>query len=415
MATYRNLARRFPDTDAGRVGERRSQPSALLGWNTILDNGPPENRVVIAVLGEGFTLNHQGAFDRQAANVPTFFERQATFREYISYLNFVRVNLRSAEDGIDGFGREYDTALGARMIGTDAGHVTVDRQQVFSTLAELPAHDDLAIVLVKLEMSGTGGGGMAVIGGRSERTIIHEWGHAFGGLSDEYATHTHDRGQASTGINVSTTDDPKRVPWAHWIEARARRVGVYQGAAGQVRGAWKPTSSGCVMEDGEFFCVVCQEALVLAIYRYVDPIESCEPPPATRATKESLVLAEDVLELQVKVMQPASHGLEVHWYLMAPEDVPADPLPRGRAAARRAARGPLLPIDVEPLERTHPDRDGVHRFQLRARDLEPGRHRLICRARDTTRLRGERLPWVLEDPLGLLESERGWWIVVPQQ
>jgi hypothetical protein len=37
---------------------------------------------------------------------------------------------------------------------------------------------------------------------------------------------------------------------------------------------------------------------------------------------------------------------------------------------------------------------------------------VIVRVRDTTELRSERFPWVLLDQHGLLESERGWWVVV---
>ncbi len=409
VSAYRNLARRFPDTEAGRVGERRSRPSAFLGWSPIAGSDRPENRVVVAILAEGYTLGHQSAFDRLAATIPTFFERQKTFREYFAYFDFVRVNLRSADDGVDGFGREYDTALDARMLGTDAGHVAVDNTKVFEALDELPHHDRLAIVLVKRELSGTGGGGVAVIGGRSERTVIHEWGHAFGGLSDEYATRTHDRGQPREGINVALTDDPRRVPWAHWIEARAPRVGAYQGAAGQVRGVWKPTSGGCVMEDGEFFCAICQEALVLAIHRYVDPIDGAEPDAHPRGAGEALPLV-DTLDFAVRVLQPATHALEVEWHLFPAESTPAEPQARG---ADRRTRGPLTPLEGKPLFRTRPDRDGRHTLRLSAKDLEPGLYRLLCRVTDTTRLRGERLPWVLKDPQGLLQSERGWWIRVP--
>jgi hypothetical protein len=39
---------------------------------------------------------------------------------------------------------------------------------------------------------------------------------------------------------------------------------------------------------------------------------------------------------------------------------------------------------------------------------------VICRVKDTTKLRGEKWPWVLKDELGLLESERAWWIEVPK-
>jgi len=45
-------------------------------------------------------------------------------------------------------------------------------------------------------------------------------------------------------------------------------------------------------------------------------------------------------------------------------------------------------------------------------DLEPGRYRVLCRVRDTTLVGRGRVPWVLRDEHGLLESERGWWVRV---
>ena len=423
---YRNLALRHPDTEPGRIAAKRSQPTAYLGWGQIVEHGPPENRVVVAVLAEGYTLGHQSAFDKVAATIPTLFERQRTFEEYFRFFSFLRVNLRSADDGVDGFGREYDTALDARILATDAGHVGVDNRKVFEVLDELPSHNRLAIVLVKRELLGTGGGGVAVIGGRSERTIIHEWGHAFGGLSDEYASRTHDRGQPRSGINVSITEDPKRVPWAHWIEAKVPRIGVYEGASGQVRDAWKPTSGGCVMESGEFFCVVCQEALVLAIYRLVDPIDAAEPLPHPPTGSDDLVL-ETEQDFSVTVLRPTSHDLEVRWYVLPAPDAPVRPerptgqprtaplaeQPRGEQRRDRRKRGPLPVIEEKPHMQTRPDRDGRHSLRLKASDLEPGRYRLVCRVLDTTKIRGERFPWVLKDEHGLLESERSWWIRVP--
>ena len=44
----------------------------------------------------------------------------------------------------------------------------------------------------------------------------------------------------------------------------------------------------------------------------------------------------------------------------------------------------------------------------------PGRYRVVCRAVDTTKLRGEKWPWVLSDPHHLLQSERAWWVRVAE-
>ena len=91
------------------------------------------------------------------------------------------------------------------------------------------------------------------------------------------------------------------------------------------------------------------------------------------------------------------------------EDAPA---PADHTLRPRHRRGPLEPIDVRPEQRVRTNKNGVHRFRVNPRKLEPGRYRVVCRAVDKTQLRGERHPWVLRDPAGLLASERGWWLEV---
>ena len=150
--TYERIAERYPETPAAETARRRSQPSAFVGWADILRHGPSANRVDLVLMGEGYTLDHQKAFDKLADDVPRLFERQPTFREYYPYFNFQRANLISADSGVDGFGREYDTALGSRTIqhvladfftheqphrftryGRNCGyviHVAIDRHQI---------------------------------------------------------------------------------------------------------------------------------------------------------------------------------------------------------------------------------------------------------------------------------------------
>jgi hypothetical protein len=422
-STYEKLAKLFPASDEGRTASRRVAPSAFLGWDFVVEHGPASNRVDVVLMGDGYELDHLRAFDELAEDVPPLLERKEPFREYWSYFNFVRAVLVSADNGVDGFGREYDTVLGARTAQTFAGHVAIDAARVRAMLGELPEHDGLAICFVKNGVLGTGGGGFATIGGRDASTTIHEWGHAFAGLGDEYETqqaaHT---GAVGERPNVSGSGDPRDVPWAHWIAAKHPRIGVYEGAAGRVRGAWKPTSAGCVMAGEEEFCPVCREALVLRIYSLVDPIEACTPPPQPAGVYEMLVVGEEPLEVRLTTMRPASHDLEVRWWVLPtarPARTPAAESSRTTStpvqpiSRERSSRGPLAALAEKPTHVSRHDDDGQHRFSVRATDLEPGVYRLIVRVRDTTELRGEKWPWVLEDRRGLLESERLWWIEVP--
>ena len=417
VRTYERLAKKYPETPAGRTGLRRSRPNALLGWRTLVDHGPPENRVDIVLFGEGYTLKSLKQFDKTAGRVPRVFERHAIFGEYWEWHNLHAGILRSHEDGVDGFGGEFDTALDARDSGASQGQVAVDPRKVMQYLEEIPVQDHLAIVFVKRGSLGTGGGGIATIGGENVDTILHEWGHAFGGLRDEYSSDVGYRGAVRSGVNVAESPDPQRAPWRHWIEAGHPRVGLFEGAAGRARGAWKPTASGCAMASGKSFCVVCREQLVLALYRYVDPIDSCSPeaqpletPRGATAVPPLRFEPDRPLAFEVEVLRPRRHDLEVRWWVLPEGRVPPDPVPRrGRGRERR---GPLARIEEEPAARTRGDREGRHRFELEAEGLEPGRYRVLCRVRDTTLLPGEDWPWVLRDEAGLLESERAWWLVV---
>jgi len=282
---------------------------------------------------------------------------------------------------------------------------------------------------VKNGVLGAAGVGYAAIGGRDASTTIHEWGHAFAWLGDEYDAPVYSHEDAvGRWPNVSATSDPETVPWKHWIEAKHPQVGVYEGAAQRAKGAWKPTSSGCAMASDEEFCPVCTEVLVLRIYSLVDPIDSCAPPEHTIEGEAPLVVGEEPLVLRVRTLKPATHALEVRWWMLprhrAALSIPALAESRGEESEEdslddlsrklgRGARGPLAPLDDKPTATSRSDDDGEHEFSIRAQDHAPGSYRVICRVVDTTKLRGERWPLVLEDELDLLQSERGWWIEIP--
>lgn len=418
---YRKLAKEHPDTHEGKVGERRGRSSAYLGWADIVRHGDSTNRVDVVVMGEGYQLNELKAFDKLAEDLPDYFRRNKSLGEYYSYFNFLRADLVSADNGVDGFGREYDTALGGRVLGTYAGHVGVDRDLVFKMLAEMPAHDRQVIVFAKLGVLGTGGGGVATIGGRNMRTAIHEFGHSFGRLSDEYSTETHKRGAVKKNVNVTDNEDPDLAPWKHFIDAKVPGVGMYEGASGQVRGAWRPTANGCVMASGGFFCPVCREQLVLLIYSMVDPIDRATPESHEHRGTQELLLGKDGLRFEVTAMQPANHMLEVRWWVIPEADMPPPRIGSTRSGPydkRRRFRerdpGRLPALDAKPSQRSSGKKNGEHKFSLKRKGLDPGRYRVICRVTDPVKLRGDKHPWVLKDTRGLLESEVAWWVRMPE-
>lgn len=412
VALYKQLAKEYPQSREGATGERRSRKNAFLGWDWIGKTGPSANRVDVVVMGEGFRLDQMTDYETLAKMVPREFPRVEVFEEYGAYFNFVRAAIVSEDDGVDGSGRDYSTALGAMSSGGIQGQVTVQRDEVHRMLDELPEHDGFAVVLVKNGLLGTGGNGVAAVGGRDPKTLIHEWGHAFANLMDEYSSNTGHRIDLRGGPNVAFVEDEKRVPWAHWLAERVSGIGVHEGAYGRAQGAWKPTNN-CIMDVGLEFCPVCREAIVLQTYRFVDPIDDATPPAHASADAAIVLSAKTPLREQkpltfsVKTLRPKSHPLQATWYVL--KDDPERPTLVPTREPDRLARGPLAKIEDKPKQDSKAN-GGADAFTFAQEDYAPGLWRVVVRVQDSTRVRGERTPWVLKDDAMLLVSERCWWI-----
>ncbi|HEX6811968.1 MAG TPA: M64 family metallopeptidase [Planctomycetota bacterium] len=404
---YAQVAKRYPNTAWGKLADRRTLPTAYLGWGHLQRNGESSNRVDVVVMGDGYGLDDQNEFDDVAKSVVDVFRTHKLLGEYFAYHNFVRVNLTSKDQGVTGYGRTKETALGGHIAGQVQGQVGIDEKKALSMLYQLPEQDGYAIAIVKAGSSGTGGGGIAAIGGRADETLVHEWGHAFADLSDEYSTFTGHRGSPQNSINVSTSDDEKQAPWKHFIDAGVPGVGTYRGADGRIKGAWKPTSGGCTMENGVQFCPVCREAMLLQVYRRVDPIDAHEPP--TVRDKQKAIRVSETMAFEVIVMQPKTHALDVRWHVL-PAAQAITPTDDARLPDR-LVRGKLQPIADKGD--TTPAAGGKHRFRPTTRALAPGLYQVVCRVRDDSKPSGQQWPWVLKDDAELLQSERVWWFEVP--
>ena len=241
-AVYRKIARENPETVAGGIAAERAKPGRIMRHRTIIASGPGKNRVDIVIMGDGFTIENkkQEVYDGMAKRVARTLLMCPTFREYKNYFNLHVLNLSSKEDGVDTPRKQFDTALDAKASGGLQGQTTVDHGLVRRFLDEIEGHDSLAIVLVRLGKLGTGGGGIAVIGGEAGGTALHELVQAFSGLGDEYSTNTGHRRSNMRTANVTTDPEKSVAQWSHWF-GKSRLVGFFEGAGGRVKGAWKPT------------------------------------------------------------------------------------------------------------------------------------------------------------------------------
>jgi hypothetical protein len=473
---FRAFLEAWPGADEAlrQEAEERSAENSFLGLEEVRHGGKSENRIDIELMGDGYLITQQDKFKKHAEQQMVAFWAEPLYDEYASYFNLWRFDLASKEEGVDDPGagpqdqtppppppppkpgkrskaiktrqlHQFSTALNCQAAGPQR-QVWADPEMVFKWRKYLKVSDGLSLVFAKKGELGMGGMGIATTGRLV--AVVHEFGHAFVGLLDEYANQAGPpEGRISAANAVSGTGPkdppvPQAIPWRHWLQAQNPDVGVLLGGATYTLGVWRPAAT-CAMNSGGSspYCWVCREAGVLRIYEYVSPIDEATPDGTTvRIAEKSRA------EFSVVPMEPKTHKLDVAWFFEKlksrvatrgdddddePERKPLDeppppageePLPRltPDGKSRGPVRGYYRHADPWPpgdprgteLQATEKRSGGARKSTVVLEGLATGRYRLTCRVKDDTKIPGLKWPWVLRDPDKILEERREWIVIV---
>lgn len=266
--------------------------AALAQYETIVDNGPSSNRVDMVFLGDGYTAadHAAGTYTNHIQGYLGYLFGGGTivdpYPRYQSFFNVHRIDVMSNQSGADkpGDGVYVDTALDASYWWDG---VTERLLYVNSLKADAALNNALAgagftaeqrYVTVNDNKYGGGGGKYAVYAGgnsAAHEVALHEMGHSFSGLADEYG------GNASTYTGAepsepNVTKDPTGAKWEHWIGYDQPDVGVigaYEGGRYYDHGLYRPTLDSKMRSLGQPFNAVCREQIILDIYDLVDPLD----------------------------------------------------------------------------------------------------------------------------------------------
>ena len=290
----------------GLVGE------GPVGSAKIQDTGTDGNRLVMAVLGDGYTAANlsSGAFTQDAANLVSAFGTAPPWDDLFNATNVYRVDLESNEQGADledgQTGTYVDTYLHAsfwtngieRLLALDSTGYGRAYQAVDDHVG--PGVWDEIVVLVNSTKYGGSGGAIAVssINTSSDEVVLHEFGHSFAGLADEYTSPYPDYPAGDGEPNVDFDFARDDLKWNAWVEPATPLptpdettydgvVGAFEGARYLETGIYRPMRVCAMRSLGYDFCVVCQEAHILeffepiALVDVVDPVSgsSVEVPP----------------------------------------------------------------------------------------------------------------------------------------
>jgi hypothetical protein len=155
--------------------------------------GNPQKCVDLAFIAEGYTKDEMGKFRDDVRKMADILFAEAPFSYYRDKFNIWAVEAVSSDSGTDIPGDKIylNTVLNSSFytFGTDRYLTTQDIKSVNDYAAVTP-HDNI-IVLINSNKYGGGGvynyySGTTVDHPLSPKVFIHEFGHGFAGLADEY-------------------------------------------------------------------------------------------------------------------------------------------------------------------------------------------------------------------------------------
>jgi hypothetical protein len=296
-------------------------------YETIMSNGDPANRVDIAIVGDGYTAAELGKYKTDVQTFLQGFFAEQPFQEYQKYFNVYRVDVTSNQSGADhparnifvdtAFDAAYDCGGIQRLICVDTSKVNL---VLTNTLA--PTQYDIKIVIVNDAEYGGSGGSVAVAStnGAVVELVLHETGHSFGLLTDEYGgppPPTCNNGFEPSAANATKQINRALIKWAAWINpstplptnSTAPGVpGAYQGAAYCDAGLYRPTFNSKMRALGYPYEQINVEQLTKRIYNLVAPLDSFSP-----ATTNLTLTQGQAQAFAVTTPQPLTHPLNINW------------------------------------------------------------------------------------------------------
>jgi hypothetical protein len=302
----------------------------------IVDNGPREHRLNIVVLGDGYTAGQEALFNGHAANLSSYYFTVSPFDSYAGYYNVFTIFVASNESGSDHpstgwyrdtyFSSTYDSYGITRLITIPPNDhnpsYAAGQGRVDALLAEHVPEYDLVLLIVNDWQYGGSGGMVAItsINSSAPEIAMHELGHSFGDLADEYEDYTPGySGHEAPNATAETNRDFVR--WADWIlestpiptpenTGYSDVVGLFEGAVYEHFDWYRPKLNCKMRALNAPFCEVCSQELILEQYRWISPVEAFYPSSSMLFAWET-----DTLACSLTTMEPGGHSLTVEWYV----------------------------------------------------------------------------------------------------
>ncbi|AXA92620.1 IgA Peptidase M64 [Massilia sp. YMA4] len=327
------------DIDTDALDVVRKQPPAPAQPLPIRVSGPSPQKVDLLILGDGYTKADMKKFEQSARRLAAYLFTVSPFRERANDFNVWALAVPTQESGVSrpSTNTHHASALNTRydIFGSERYVLTTDNR----ALRDIAQHAPYEFIEILVNNDTYGGGGIygqfstaAANNDWANYLFVHEFGHHFAGLADEY--YTSPVAYQSTGErmepwepNVTALKDPANVKWRRhvtpgaplptpWpkaeyethsreyqkVRAQLRKdnrpeaemnklfrddlawtnalfskaphkhaVGAFEGANYEATGYYRSQQQCLMFDRSEAFCAVCAEAIGQTIDLYSRP------------------------------------------------------------------------------------------------------------------------------------------------
>jgi hypothetical protein len=271
----------------------RKENPLNVGITKVYSGGDPEMSVDLAFIAEGYKAEEMGKFREDVKKLADILFLEAPYSEYKNNFNIWAVEAVSQDSGTDipGEGIFVNTALNSSFytFNVDRYLTTQDIKTVNDIAAAVP-HDNI-IVLINSTRYGGGGvynyySGTTTGNPLSTKVFLHEFGHGFAGLADEYYSSSvaydefYPLGVEPWEPNITTRvnfeskwqkminkDTPVPTPSE---EKYSNVTGLFEGGGYSAKGIFRPEMD-CRMKSNnqKGYCSVCRNSIKEMIEYYI--------------------------------------------------------------------------------------------------------------------------------------------------
>ena len=284
--------------------------------DSLLYNGTRNQMINLVILPDGYTSAEFSKFKTDATAFMNYFFSQSPFSGYKNYFNVYTVDVPSNQSGVihphtasdcgsdDSittpdiyFKSTMDNAGIHRLIIADFGIVNTTLNNNFPQW-------DVVLILVNSTRYGGSGGTFSVASTdpSAAKVAVHEIGHSFGNLRDEYYP-----GASFMIEQANTTKESNStlVRWKNWMGINS--TGLYQFTEDPT---WHRPHQNCKMRFIDSpFCPYCNELIIEKIHSITNAIYSYTPDQTT------FTVTDEKIPFAITTVKPIPNTLKTTWVL----------------------------------------------------------------------------------------------------